>query len=325
VTEVTLPSEDDVRGYLSSLSNWGRWGEGVDGLRGTLNFITPAEIIAAAASVERGIAVSCSLPVEYAPEPDGRDAQGHLIPRATPFPVRYMIAMEGVHDPPSSQRIHPMDGFLIEPHGQLITHIDAPCHTVLDGTLYNGVPATEALSESGAMLGDMELVTDGIVARGVLLDVPAMLGRRWLEDDEVVLPEHLDRCEQEQGVEVRPGDCLLVRTGYRARNLHGLRTGPGFSRPGLQAACLPWLHEREIALLAADVAIDCVPHGYDTLGLPVHTVGMWALGLWLIDNCYLERLSATCAELDRYSFFFNVAPLVLRGGTGSPVNPLAIF
>lgn len=320
-----FPTEAEVRGYFSSLSNWGRWGEGVEGLRGTLNFITADDVRAAAASVERGVVVSCSLLIDAAPEPDGRDEQGHLIPRATPFPVRFMIGMEGLQGEPSSKRKAPMDGFMIEPHGQLITHIDAPCHTVIEGTLYNGVPAGEALADDGALLGDMLLASDGIVARGVLLDVPAMLGRRWLEDDEVVLPEHLDACERAQGVEARTGDCLLVRTGYRARNIHGLRGGADFKRPGLQAACLPWLHEREIALLASDVAIDCWPHGYEALGLPVHSVAMWALGLWLIDNCYLEHLSEACAAFGRYSFLFNVAPLALRGGTGSPVNPLAIF
>jgi kynurenine formamidase len=140
-----------------------------------------------------------------------------------------------------------------------------------------------------------------------------------------VLPEHLLECERQQGVTVQQGDVLFVRTGYRARNFHGLRTGDDFKRPGIQAACLPWLHEREISLLASDVAIDVLPHGYEALGHPVHTVGMWAIGLWLIDNCYLERLSETCAELGRHSFFVTVAPLILRGGTGSPVNPLAIF
>jgi kynurenine formamidase len=218
-----------------------------------------------------------------------------------------------------------MDGFLIQPHGQLITHLDAPCHTVYDGTLFNGVPSSEALTPETALLGGVELATRGVLGRGVLLDVAALRGRPWLEDDEVILPEDLDACEQLHGVRVGRGDCLLVRTGYRARNLHGLRTGPDFKRPGLQAACLPWLHEREIGLLAADVAIDCMPHGYDSLGLPVHTVGMWAIGLWLLDNCWLEDLSQQCAAARRYEFLFAVSPLLLRGGTGSPVNPLAVF
>jgi kynurenine formamidase len=322
---VSTPTLDEVRGYLHSLSNWGRWGDGLDGLRGTLNFVTPEHVRAATASVEHGRVVPCALPVDYAPAPTGRDEHGHLVPRSTPFPVRYMYEHERLEAGPSDRRIHAMDGFMIEPHGQLITHIDAPAHTVLDGVLFNGVPAAGQIDDEGARVGDMTLGSDGIVTRGVLLDVAAALGKPWLEDDEVVLPKHLDACMERQGVEVRTGDCLLVRTGYRARNIHGLRVGPDFRRPGIQAACLPWLHEQEIAVLASDVAIDVLPHGYEELGHPVHTVGMWAIGLWLIDNCYLELLAQTCEELGRWSFLLSVAPLALRGGTGSPVNPLAVF
>ena len=97
------------------------------------------------------------------------------------------------------------------------------------------------------------------------------------------------------------------------------------SRPGLHAACLPWLAEREVAVLGSDVAVDVVPHGDPELGLPIHTVGIWAIGLWLIDNCDLEDLADVCRSHPRWEFLTVVAPLVLASGTGSPVNPLALF
>lgn len=325
MTRSDFPSEDEVRAYLAQLSNWNRWGEGPDGLRGTLNLITPEKIAAAAALVRTGEVVCCSLPIVYDPAGQGVDEHGHLIPGSTPYALHYMLGFDTLFDVEPTRRAAAMDGFLIQPHGQLITHLDAPAHVALDGTLYNGVPADEAVTVDGAVIGSVELAADGILGRGVLLDVAAARKVPWLEDTDVIMPADLDRCEQLQGVRVGPGDCLVVRTGYRARKPQGAPKVAGYARPGLQAACLPWLRERDVALLSSDVGTDCWPHGYDSLGLPVHTVGLWAIGLWLVDNCYLETLSEHCARTGRYEFFLNVAPLLLTQGTGSPVTPLAIF
>lgn len=319
------PSEAEVRAYLTSLSNWGRWGHGSEGLRGTLNLITPSRRAAAAQLVEQGDVVACGFPMAYEREVRGRDERGHLVPGGSPFAQHYMLRYEELADVPPTTRAAPMDGFLIEPHGQLITHLDAPAHTVLDGRIFNGVPVSEALGPDGARQGGIELAAPGIVGRGVLLDVPLARGVRWLEDRDVVMPADLERCEQRCGIGVEPGDCVIVRTGYRLHKPQGELKGPGYGRPGLQAACLPWLHERDVAVLASDVASDCWPHGYDALGQPIHAVGLWAIGLWLIDNCAVEQLATVCAREGRYEFLFSVAPLLLTGGTASPVNPLAVF
>jgi kynurenine formamidase len=320
-----LPTEADVRGYLTSLSNWGRWGEGADGLRGTLNLITPDRRAAAARLVERGRVVGCGLPMVYEEGGHGRDERGHLVPGGSPFAQHYMLGYEALAAVPPTTRAAPMDGFLIEPHGQMVTHLDAPAHVVLDGRLFNGVPLSDALGPRGARLGGVELSAPGIVGRGVLLDVALARGVPWLDDHDVVLPADLDRAEERYGAVVGPGDCLVVRTGYRLHKPGGELKGPGYARPGLQAACLPWLRERDVAVVCSDVPSDCWPHGYDGLGQPIHTVGLWAIGLWLIDNCAVEELAAACADEGRNEFLFTVAPLVLTHGTASPVNPLAVF
>jgi kynurenine formamidase len=230
---------------------------------------------------------------------------------------------EGV-DPESESRAGSQDVFIIAPHGLQITHIDAPCHTIFKGTLFNGISASAVTTSQGALAGNIELVSEGIVGRGVLLDIPGSKGRDWLEDGEAIYPQDLEECEAWAGTRVEGGDILMVRTGYRKRNPRGAAY-VGEHYPGLQAACLPWLHEREISLLATDVAADVQPHGYDSLGVPVHTVGMWAMGLWLIDNCNLETVSEVCISERRWTFECAIAPLILTRGTGSPVNPLAIF
>jgi kynurenine formamidase len=313
-----------VRSFLSSLSNWGRWGE--DDQRGTLNFLTPEVIKSAIGSVTEGEVISCSLPIWYGRVPDDEvpDADPCSSEPGRPYlqPLHFMLRSgEGV-DPQSESRHSTGDVFVIAPHGLGVTHIDAPCHTIYQGTLFNGIPASAVQMDAGALAGSVELVAGGIVGRSVLLDIAALAGRA-LADGEAVYPSDLDACEEAQGVQVGRGDLLLIRTGYRQRKPRGAATSVG-GYPGLQAACLPWLREREIALLATDTAADVRPHGY-SLGLPIHTVGMWAMGLWLVDNCDFESLSEACAARDRWDPLLVIAPLVLTAGTGSPVNPLAVF
>jgi kynurenine formamidase len=124
---------------------------------------------------------------------------------------------------------------------------------------------------------------------------------------------------------VGAGDVVLLRTGYgRKLRQHGPDAVGTVGRAGWHAACLPWLHQRQVAAIGADTAQDVIPSGY-TMRNPVHLVGIVAMGLWLIDNCDLEPLAAACRRHGRWEFLFTLAPLRLTGGTGSPVNPLAVF
>jgi kynurenine formamidase len=238
-------------------------------------------------------------------------------------PLHFMIQSGEGLDTASETRASISDAFLLPGHGLGITHIDAPAHTIFRGSMYNGVSASHVRTRDGATRGSIEIVREGIVGRGVLLDVPALTNRQWLDDSEAVTRDDLLACEQRAGISVGRGDLLLVRTGYRARNPRGPATAAG-AYPGLHADCLPWLHDREVAVLATDTATDVWPHAY-RLGTPIHTVGMWAMGLWIIDNCSLENLAMACRARGRWVFQLVVAPLALHNGTASPVNPLAVF
>jgi kynurenine formamidase len=116
-----------------------------------------------------------------------------------------------------------------------------------------------------------------------------------------------------------------VRTGDGSRRIAGTWNPDVEGQPGLHAACIPWLYERSVAAIGVDGPQELNPSGYPMFSLPVHAVGIVAMGLWLIDNCQLEDLSASCARLNRWHFFFSAAPLRLEGVTGSPVNPIALF
>ena len=319
----TDPTQDEVLALFDSLSNWGRWG-GAD-VRGTLNHITPAVRAAAAAQVHDGVTISCALEIDPRPGPDF--AVLH------PPMLRMLETGEGVGNPdrvPSplarsmGPRVtYPMEYIGMVFHGSGITHLDGLSHVIWDGRLYNDRPAATVTAWKGATVFPITDVPDGIVTRGVLLDLARWRGVDWLEAGDGPAPDDLDAIAASQAVTIQTGDAVLLRTGFGRRRKESPPSEPG--RPGWRAASLPWLHAHEIALIGADTAQDATPSGYADLRQPVHVVGINAMGLWLLDNADLEALAETCARLGRWEFLFTVAPLRMKGGTGSPVNPLALF
>jgi kynurenine formamidase len=210
-------------------------------------------------------------------------------------------------------------------HGMATSHIDALCHVFVNETMYNGFPASDVKS-IGALKNDIMVARDGITGRGVLLDVPRLHGHPWLELDERIRPADLEAAERGQRVRVEEGDILLVSTGRDARRAQLGPWNPVEGLAGLHPACIPWLHERRVAVLGGDGAHDVLP-GLSVPGwpIPVHQCCLVAMGVHLLDNLDLSRLAAACAERERWEFLFAVAPLRVRGGTGSPVNPIAMF
>ncbi|MFC5821295.1 cyclase family protein [Nonomuraea harbinensis] len=154
---------------------------------------------------------------------------------------------------------------------------------------------------TGSAWAAVTAAANGIVTRGVLLDVASARDVPWLEPGQGVFPDDLEEAERRQGVRVRSGDAVLLRTGYgRVRH----ETGPvsGFTQAGWHASCLPWLHEREVALIGADTQQDVLPSGYEGVLMPVHAVSLVAMGLWMLDNCDLEACATTAAELGQWDF-----------------------
>lgn len=311
------PSEQVVLDYSHTLSNWGRWG--ADDRLGTLNLITPVHRQRAASLANEGITISCGLDIR----PNRASKNATL---GTP-PQRYMAMTcdrpfgDGSRVGVAAEWV----GMLY--HGVEITHLDALSHVAWDGHLFNGVPSDAVTALGGATRLAVTDAARGIVGRGVLVDVPALGGRRWLEPGEAVRPADLDAACARQGLVVGEGDVVLLHTGQIARRHHVASRSPVLAEgnPGWHASVLPWLHARSVAAIGADVANDVRPSGYPAIPDPIHSVGIVAMGLWLIDNCDLTELAATCEELGRWEFLFVLAGLRLEGGTGSPVNPLAIL
>ncbi len=296
-------SPAEVLAFHGTLSNWGRWGD--DDQLGALNLITPEVTAAAAATVRAGRTVSCARELDTVASPDN------------PSPVAHHMtgtATEGWG----------ADYFAISPHGFATSHIDALCHVFFDGKIFNGYSADTVTAHGATRLGIHHLKS-GVVTRGVLLDLPALHGVDALEPGEPVFPEDLEAAEERAGLRVRAGDALLVRTGrWRWRAEHG-PWDLGGRAAGLDASCLPWLRQRDVATLGSDGVSDVLPSRVEGVTMPIHTVTLVVLGLHLLDNLDFDALATACAEEARWEFLFVVAPLVLRRGTASPVNPIAVF
>lgn len=311
------PTEAQVREYMRTLSNWGRWG--AEDELGTVNLITPAKRVEAARLVRDGASVSCARPIVT-----------DIAADTTFQPLRFMVDSGEGRDTASPERVLQRRGaseFIgMVFHGYSITHVDAPSHYFWDGRLYNGRSCNLVTSREGATVASVEALRDGVVSRGLLLDVARTRGVRWMQAGEGVMPEDLEAAERAAGVRVGPGDILLVRTGYYARRLaegpvHPLQAGS----PALHVASCPWLRERGVAMIGSDTHNDIHPPPYPALGNSFHVVSLVAMGLWLIDNANLEELAQACAARGRWEFLLTIAPLRLRNVTGSPVNPIAVF
>ncbi len=293
----------EVESWHRRLSNWGRWGA-ADQL-GTLNRVTPETRANAAALVRAGRSISCARPWPVEPGPSNPNPALHAM---------IGTATEG----------YGADHLAISPHGYATSHLDALCHIFHDGRLYNGHRA-ERVTAHGALELGVHHLRDGVVTRGILLDVPALHGAPFLEPGTPIGPADLEAAERAAGVRVEPGDALLVRTGRWAAVAARGDWNPRERLAGLHGSCLPWLHERGVALLGGDGVSDVHPSGIDGVRLPIHQVGIVAMGLPLLDNLDLERLAEAARQEARHAFLFVVAPLVIRHGTASPVNPLAVF
>jgi kynurenine formamidase len=216
------------------------------------------------------------------------------------------------------------DYFAIASHGMATSHIDALCHIFHEDKIYNGYSSATVTAHGALELGIHEL-RDGVVSRGVLLDVPRARGIDYLEPGDRIFPSDLEKAESDAGLRVTPGDILLVSTG---RWVCHAERGAWDSRQllaGLDASCLPWLHERGVAALGSDGVSDVIPSGIERNGLPIHSVTIVAMGLHLLDNLELRDLCAACVSEGRWEFLLTIAPLVLLRGTASPVNPIALF
>ena len=299
------PTKAEVDSYLRDRRNWGRWGN--KGSAGAMNLITSEKRVSAASLVRTGRTVSLSRPFPVTPTAENPRPAQHYMTRAD--------------RPPGGGAA--MDFYGVFYHGTATTHIDALCHVWNEDGMWDGRSPDETLTFDGANYGTVDEWSDGILTRGVCLDVPKHRGKPHVTEDEPVHGWELDDIARAEGITLEPGDAVMVYSGredYAAGN--GGVWGGGASRPGLHASCLPFVRDNDISILGWDM-MDAAPNGYD-LPWSVHGV-IFAYGVALLDNSLLQPLAEACAEENRYEFMLTINPLRVIGGTGSPVNPIAVF
>lgn len=298
-------TKKDIDQMMTSLSNWGRWGK-TDEL-GALNLVTPAKRREAASLVREGVSISLAHNVIKVKEENSE-----------PFDHRMIETGTQATSESSS------DVYSIQYHGYTQTHLDALCHLFYQGKMYNGFTQQEVSAKGASKLSVIQ-AKNGIFTRGVLVDLPGLLGVDYLKGVQAVYPDQLEAWEKKAGVKISSGDALLIRTGRWARRAAQGPWNVEQNSAGLHASCLPWIKKRDISVLGSDLASDVMPSGVEGVRMPVHQVIIIAMGVPILDNCDLEELSKSCEKRKRWDFLLVVAPLAVDGGTGSPINPLATF
>ena len=299
--------QDFVR-LQKQLSNWNRWGP--NDQMGAVNLITPAKRKAALETVKEGVSISMARNAEIKEAVDN------------PAPIVRKTTRTGA-SVPKTGIASTSDTFFISYHGMAHTHMDSLCHFVYDGKIYNGY-SSDTVGEDGAAKNSIINFKNGIITRGVLMDMARYKGVDWLEPGTPIYPEDLEGWEKKAGVKVRPGDVMIVRTGRWARR-DALGPWPVQKLAGLHMSCAPWMHARDVAILGGDDAQDVLPSQVEGVSQPIHALCIVAMGMPIFDNLELEAVSREAEKRRRWEFLVTASPAAVPGATGSVLNPIATF
>ena len=285
---------------FQQVKNWGRWG--ANDQLGSANLLTAETRKRAIALAKTGESVSLSHNLITDKADDN----------ASPFEH----TMLGANN---------MDKYGVSYHGYAHSHIDGLCHILYKGQTYNGYSTADVNTPAGCVKLGIENLKQGVITRGILIDIPLLRGVLYLEPGTAIYVEDIEAWEKKAGIKIGPGDAILLRTGRWARRD---KVGPwnvGRNAAGFHASIAPWIKARGVAFVGSDAAQDVVPSMVEGLALPVHTLLLTGMGINLLDNQDLESLAVTASRLKRWSFMLTIAPLAVKGGTGSPANILATF
>jgi len=311
-----LVTDAQMKKWESELRNWGRWGK--DDQKGAINLITPAKTKAALQIPKEGISVSMHQFPDLTKQVD--DMQfGETIHRMS------MI------DPKTNKPTGAVDYVAFGTHDGTSGHIDSLCHYGLQSEaklgemqhLYNGF--LNKLTLQGCTELGADKNAPGAVTRGILVDLPLMKGVEWLEPGKAIFPEDLEAWEKFANVKISSGDAVFIRTGRYARRA---KLGPwnaAAEAAGLHASVIPWLKQRDIALLGGETVPDVQPSGVENWPRPIHDILLPVMGTPLVDNGYYENVAREAARLKRWEFMLSWSILRIPGGTASPFTALATF
>ncbi|MFC6357958.1 cyclase family protein [Luteococcus peritonei] len=301
-------SQADFDQVYEQLKRWDQYDEPA---RGAWNEVGPEKAREAASLVRSGTSVGMALPWNTVAEVDN------------PQPALHMMVELGDREPPEPTCNKDFLGVAF--HGKSVSHLDALSHIAYRGELFDGHSARGEVDATGAGFGDVAALGH-LVTCGVLLDFAAVAGKDWIEPGTAFHAEDILECEKALGVEIKPGDAVLVRSGQFARRAALGPWNPDVDgAAGLHVDAMPLLAERRISVLGGDGDSDVRPSPTPGIGSPIHILAITAMGIPLLDNLDLEALSAACRAENQYRFMFTLAPLNVPRGTGGPINPIAVL
>ena len=291
--------------WRTEFKTWNRWG--ADDNKGTSNLITPQKVLTAIKLVRSGTVVSLAA---NEPQQVAADVGANGIFRRTTNSIT-----EG----------GTTDTYSVSYHGLTVSHIDSWCHFLENGQMYNGIAAKDNITpEAGCRKGGVMNWKDGIFTRAVLYDIAQLKGVEWVEPGTPITRADLEAWEKRAGVKAGSGDVVLLYTGrWKRRERVGAWAG---QVAGYYVDTIPWIHERLPAFIGHDFNIDWNPRpGWEGVRNPIHIAVLNWMGINIVECLDLERAVEHARRARQYEFLVTFAPLPVEGGTGSPVNPLAIF
>lgn len=311
-------TEDDVRATAARWRTWGRWGADDD--RGAAHHITADVVRAAGELVRTGRVFSLAIPLDRDGPQSGRGVRvnpQHLMLRhGGDLLADWDNARHGMRSTDDAVYMALQAG----------TQWDAFCHVFFDGRTYNG-HGPESVTSAGARRNSITAFADSLTTRGVLLDFPRFAGRPYLEPGEAIQDTDIAACAAAEGVAIRAGDIVLVRTGHLARR----RAEPAWGdyvagpAPGLGLSACDHLCPRGVAGVASDTwGLEVLPAESAGIDHPVHVVLLVNAGVLIGEMWDLDVLAEDCARDGVYEFLLVAPPLPITGAVGSPLNPIAV-
>jgi kynurenine formamidase len=307
----TIANEADFHRAMKELSNWGRWG--ADDELGAANLITPAKRKQALALAKEGVTISLAHDIAQEVAADAPFILERTLNEVTPSGTTDRYQYTGTY------------------HGVVHSHMDAvDCHVMYEGKGYNGRSMEDIKAAGGCPKGNINALKDGIVTRAILFDATRLPGKAspqgWLEPGTAVHREDLETLEKLEHVKVAPGDVILLYTGRWKRRAEKGPWGRDVGFAGYHADVAYFMKERGVSFIGSDGPTDTMPSGFPPpIRIPLHQLALASMGVDIFDNLDFERAVEHARQLNRYEFLFSAAPLRIALGTGSPLNPLAIF
>ena len=278
--------------------------------RGALNHISADVIKNAAATVTSGQIVKMALPWNTVSGPDNAKPATH-----------YMVSLAHYENPePTSNR----DFIGVDYHGKAVSHMDAPTHIVYRGDIFGGKKSIEHVTTQGSNWASIDKLGP-VVTRGVLLDAAKLRGVHYLEPGTAIRAADIIAMEEKFDFKISQGDCVLLRSGHFARREELGVWNPDNLSAGFHVDVMKLFKERKVSVIGADGDSDVRPSPVEGVESPIHALALPGMGIPLLDNLQLEALSKMCLEQKRWVFQIILAPLNIPRGTGSPLNPVAVF